>query len=142
LLRANAPPAPLFRPVDTQGSQVSSHAVVTRELAFLRNLDLALLVLALPVFIAADLPLGGWGAAAGAWLAQRGIAALVQRRAEATDDLRTVAGLMTASMLARGWLVALTIFLVGLAEREAGLAAAVLSLALVTVYFSMRMATR
>jgi hypothetical protein len=45
-------------------------------------------------------------------------------------------------MIARGWLVALTIFLVGLAEREAGLTAAVLSLALVTVHFSMRMATR
>jgi hypothetical protein len=121
---------------------VSSHALGTPELTFLRYLDLAVLVLALPVFAAAGFPLLGWGAAAGAWLAQRGIAALLQRRAEATDDLRTVAGLMTASMIARGWLVALTIFLVGLAEREAGLAAAVLSLALFTVYFTMRMVTR
>jgi hypothetical protein len=121
---------------------VSSQALVPRELVFLRNLDLALLVLALPVFLAAELPLAGWAAASAAWLAQRGIAALVQRRAEASQDVRTVAGLITASMIARGWLVALTIFLVGLAEREAGLAAAVLSLALVTLHFTMRMVTR
>jgi hypothetical protein len=38
-------------------------------------------------------------------------------------------------MIARGWLVALAIFGAGLAEREAGLSAAVLAIVLFTVYF-------
>jgi hypothetical protein len=121
---------------------VSTHAVGTPELTLVRYLDLALLALALPVFLAADLPLNGYAAAAGAWLAQRGVQVFLTRRAAATDDLRTVAGLMTASMIARGWLVAGTIFLVGLAEREAGLAAAVLCIALFTVYFTANMVAR
>jgi hypothetical protein len=123
-------------------SPLFTHAVGTPELSFLRYLDLALLALALPVFVAAGLPLLGYAGAAAGWLAQRSIAAVLERRAEASDDLRTVAGLMTASMIARGWLVALTIFGVGLAERAAGLAAAVTCLALFSVYFSARMVVR
>ena len=121
---------------------MSSHAVGTPELTLVRHLDLVLLVMALPVFAGAGLPLLGWGAAAAAWLVQRAISAVMQRRAEASDEPRTVAGLMTASMISRGWLVALTIFAAGLVEREAGLSAAILSLALFTVYFTMRMVTR
>ena len=46
-------------------------------------------------------------------------------------------------MIARGWLVALTIFAVGLAEGdEAGLSAAVLVIVLFTVYFAVRMILR
>ena len=40
-------------------------------LRILRNLDLVVLALALPVFIAAELPLLGWAAATVAWLASR-----------------------------------------------------------------------
>jgi hypothetical protein len=141
-MRAQAPLALFLLAAGTQGSQVSSHAVGTPELAFVRYLDLVLLVVAFPVFVGAGLPLLGWGAAGAAWLAQRAIAAVLQRRAEASNEPRTVAGLMTASMMARGWLVALTIFGAGLIEREAGLCAAILSLALFTVYFATRMATR
>ena len=39
-------------------------------------------------------------------------------------------------MIARAWIVAGSIFVVGLSEREAGLAAAILSITLFTFYFT------
>ena len=39
-------------------------------------------------------------------------------------------------MIARGWIVAGSIFIVGLSEREAGLSAAILSITLFTFYFT------
>jgi len=104
-------------------------------LRMMRYLDLALLALALPIFIAADLPLLGWLGAAVGWLVQRGVQHLIESRAKASDDPRTVAGLMTGSMIARGWIVAGSIFIVGVGEREAGLSAAILAIALFTFYF-------
>ena len=56
------------------------------------------------------------------------VQSLIEQRARASDDPRTVAGLLTGSMIARGWIVAGSIFVVGLSEREAGLAAAILSI--------------
>jgi hypothetical protein len=104
-------------------------------------LDLVLLAIALPVFVVADLPLTGYAAAGGAWLVQRGIQVLITRRAKASGDLRTVAGLMTASMIGRAWIMALAVFGVGVADEDAaGLSAAVLAIALFTAYFAMRMA--
>ena len=108
----------------------------------LRFLDFAVLLLALALFLVAGLPVIGWVAAAGAWTAQRSIQLVLERRAAASDDPRTVAGLLTASMIGRSWLVAGSVFAVGLAEREAGLTAAILSITLFTVYFTVRMATR
>lgn len=108
----------------------------------LRYLDLIVLAIALPVFVLAGFPLPGWGAATAAWLVQRAIQHALTTRAAASEDPRTVAGLMTASMIARGWLVALSIFGVGLAEREAGLSAAVVTIAVFTVYFSAQMVIR
>jgi hypothetical protein len=108
----------------------------------LRFLDLVVLAIALPVFLLADFPIGGYAVAAGAWVAQRAIQVAVQRRASASEDPRTVVGLTVGSMIARGWLVALSIFLVGLSDEDAGLAAAVLLIALFSSYFAVQMATR
>jgi hypothetical protein len=105
-------------------------------LRMLRYLDLALLGLALPIFVAAGLPLLGYLGAAVGWLTQRGVQALIEKRARASDDPRTVAGLLTGSMIARGWVVAGSIFVVGLSEREAGLSAAILAITLFTFYFT------
>ena len=111
--------------------------------AFVRLLDLVVLALALPVFVVAGLPLAGYAAAAGAWLVQRAIQVTLERRARASDDPRTVVGLTAGSMIGRGWLVALTIFGVGVAvDREAGLSAAVLVIVLFTVYFTVTMILR
>jgi len=112
-------------------------------LSLLRYLDLIVLGLALPLFVLADLPLLGYAAAAAAWLVQRAINALATRRAQSSEDPRTVVGLLAGSMIGRGYLVAGSIFAVGLAgAREDGLAAALLSITLFTIYFSAQMVVR
>jgi hypothetical protein len=111
-------------------------------LRVMRYLDLVILALALPVFLIAGLPVLGWAGVAGAWVVQRGVQQLIEQRARASKDPGTVAGLMTASMIARGWIVAGTIFVVGLSEREAGLAAAILAIVLFTVYFTGQLVAR
>jgi hypothetical protein len=108
----------------------------------LKHLDLVVLALALPVFLLAGLPVLGWAAATVAWVAQRAISELANRRARESNDPRTVAGLLTGSMIGRGWLVALTIFGAGMIDREAGLTAGVLSIILFTMWFTTQMATR
>ena len=117
----------------------SAGAELPGALRAFRYLDLVLLALALPLFLLAGLPLLGWGATAGAWLAQRAIRALIERRVRRTDDPRTLVGLIAASMIARGWLMALTIFGAGLIENDAGLSAAILAIVLFTVFFSGEM---
>ena len=109
----------------------------------LRYFDFVVLALALPVFIAADLPIAGYLTAAFAWCAQRAIQIYTTRRAAASKDPRTVVGLMAGSMIGRGWLVAGAIFIVGVADSsKAGLAAAVLVIVLFTVYFTINMILR
>ena len=102
----------------------------------LRNIDLLVLVLALPVFIALDAPITGYIAAGGAWLVGRTLKLVAERRRErafAAGDRNTALGVTAASMLGRLWIVAAAILVVGLVdEREAGLAAALLAAALVT----------
>jgi predicted permease len=108
----------------------------------LRYLDLVLLAIALPVFLAAGLPMLGYAAGAAAWLAQRALQVWLNRRAAASDDPRTVVGIAAGSMIGRGWLVALTIFAAGLSDEDAGLAAAVLVIVLFTAYFTVSMIMR
>jgi hypothetical protein len=108
----------------------------------MRRLDLALLALALPVFLAAGLPMLGYGVAAGAWLAQRGLQLLVEERAVESDRPGRVAGLLTGGMMVRCWMVAGAIFAVGAGDEDAGLAAAVLTIVLFTVYFTSSLALR
>jgi len=104
----------------------------------LRYADLGLLALALPVFVLGDLPLAGYAAAAAAWLAQHGLLAIADRASAAAlrrGDRRRALGIVGAATLGRVWLVTLAILLVGLlGEREDGLAAAVLTFALVTLH--------
>jgi hypothetical protein len=108
----------------------------------LRYLDLVLLAIALPVFLAAGLPMLGYVAGAVAWLLQRALQLWLNRRAAASDDPRTVVGIAAGSMIGRGWLVALTIFAAGLSDEDAGLAAAVLVIVLFTAYFTVSMIMR
>jgi hypothetical protein len=111
-------------------------------MTLLRWLDLVVLAGALPVFLAGGLPMAGYAVGAGAWLVQRGIQVLLERRATASDDPRTVVGLTTAGMIARGWLVAGAIFAVGVGDNDAGLAAAVLVILVFTVYFTATLVWR
>ena len=122
---------------------MSTHALETTEadsetgigLTVLRYLDLGVLVAALPVFVLADFPILGYAATAAAWLAQRGIQVLAGRRAAATGDRRAAIGVLGATMMARLWLVGLSVLAAGLVERETGLAAAVFAAVLFTVFF-------
>ncbi len=110
-----------------------------------KYLDLALLALALPIFVIAGWPLFGYAAGAFAWLAQRAINEVLSRRAAASDDPKTVAGLIAGSMIGRGWLVALTIFgayLIAGRDDAVGLAAAVLVVILFTAYFTVSLILR
>ena len=103
----------------------------------MRYADLVLLALALPLFVLADWPLLGYAVAAGAWLVQRGIIFIVDRRVAAAlqaGDRRTAMGFTGASALGRVWLLALAVLLVGLlGEDRDGLAAALLLVLLFTV---------
>jgi hypothetical protein len=110
---------------------------------WVRFLDLFALLAALPLFLLADLPFAAYAVGGGAWIVQRIVQQVLQRRAEASDDPRVVAGYTAGSMIARGWLCAGAIFAVGIAAGdEAGLSAALLVIALFTVYFTVRMILR
>jgi hypothetical protein len=104
-----------------------------------KYVDLLALLIALAVFIVGDLPLLGYAVAAAAWLAQRGIHMLAQRRMKqelAAGNRQKAMGIVAATGLGRVWLMATSVLLVGIAEREAGLAAALLLLALFTLSFA------
>ena len=111
----------------------------------IKYLDLAILAIALPIFVIAGWPLFGYAAGAFAWLAQRAINEVLSRRAAASDDPKTVAGLIAGSMIGRGWLVALTIFgayLIAGSDDAVGLSAAVLVVILFTAYFTVSLILR
>ena len=107
-----------------------------------RNLDLAFLLIALPIFLAADLPMLGWTVGTGIYVGQRLVRDLVHRYASRSDDPRTVAGLMAGSMLMRGMLSGLTLLVIGLTHRHAGLAATLLFLAAFTIATGVGLALR
>lgn len=114
--------------------------------AALRYADLGLLAAALPVFLVAGFPIVGYVTTAAAWIVQHLVVRWTESRA--TDalrrgDRRQAMGVVGISMVGRLWLVTLPILVVGLAvDREAGLAAAVLAVALVTVHLGSVALTR
>jgi hypothetical protein len=104
-----------------------------------KYLDLLALAAALAVFLLGGFPLLGFAVGAAAWLVQRAIQVLAARRAQAelaNGNRQKAMGVVAATGLARVWLMATAVLLVGLAEREAGLAAALLVLVLFTVSFA------
>ena len=107
-----------------------------------RNLDLVVLALGLPVFLAAGLPLLGWGATTAAWLAARAVQALAERRAAAKGDRRAAMTARAAALIARLYVTGLTVLAVGIVDREAGLAAGVLAVAVFTVHFATQFVGR
>jgi predicted permease len=104
-----------------------------------KHVDLLVLAAALAVFAIGGFSLLGYAVATAVWLAQRGVQVLASRRAR--EDLtrgnrQRAMGTVAATTLGRVWLMATAVLLVGIAEREAGLAAAVLLLILFTVSFA------
>ena len=104
-----------------------------------KYVDLLLLAVALAVFLLGGLPLLGYAVGAVAWLAQRAIQMVAAKRSQAelkAGNRQKAMGIVAATTLGRVWLMATAVLLVGLAEREAGLSAAVLVLVLFTVSFA------
>lgn len=112
-------------------------------LAVVRYLDVLLVVLAAPFVVLTGLPVLGYVAGALAWIANRALGLAIERAARHRQDVRAALGLNLGGLLARAWLVALTILVVGLAgEREDGLTAALLLLFAFTVYFATSLVLR
>ena len=60
---------------------------------FLRQLDVVLLLLALPIFIVSGEPLLGWAATTVAWIGQKALQAVLERKAANEEDARRFFGL-------------------------------------------------
>lgn len=104
-----------------------------------KYVDLIALLAALAVFLLGGLPLLGFAVAAAVWLLQRGVQVLAQRRMKqelAAGNRQKAMGIVAGSTLGRVWLMATAVLLVGIAERESGLASAILLLALFTISFA------
>jgi hypothetical protein len=111
-----------------------------------RYLDLFVLAAALPVFVAADLPMLAYAVVAGVWLVQLVIERFAERKAAELlkgGDRRNAMGWVAGTNLGRVWLVTTAVLVVGLLdERDTGLAAAVLALVLFTIHFVGRLIAR
>jgi hypothetical protein len=124
----------------------SGAAGPTRMATASRYLDLVLLAAGLPVFIVADLPMAAYVVIACVWALQYGIEFATDRavaRAMAEGNRTAATGWIGATTLARVWIVALAVLLVGLLDsKHAGLAAAVFALILFTVHLGSRVLGR
>jgi hypothetical protein len=130
-----------------QAHSLSTHAIETSEtgtgMRIARNVDLIVLALALPLFLAAGWPILGWITGAGAWIIQRVVRDFLAARARKADDPRSIVGYMAGSLIGRGWLCAIIIFGVGFATEDAvGLGAAVLFVATFTFYLTVSLILR
>ena len=85
----------------------------------IRHLDLVLLALAFPVFLAAGWPVAGWAAGTAIYLVQWAVRELLTRRAQRAQDPRTVVGVLAASMVGRGMASGLALLVVGLSATRA-----------------------
>lgn len=125
---------------------MTAHAVATPEgsgetgsnLLLLRCLDLLALALALPLFLVAGWPIVGWAVVTAAWLAQRFAVATIKRRALATGNRQVVMKAIAWSMMIRLATVTASVAAVGIADRSAGLPAAVLAAALFSIALGMQ----
>src|SRR5215218_6040079 len=123
-------------PQPTPSAAPQHPAAMADPLVLFRWLDVILVVLAAPFVVLMGLPVLGYAVGAVAWILNRALGAWAERVAKSQQDVRRAVGLNLGVLIARAWLVGLTIRAVGLAgEREDGLTAAVLLLAAFTVYF-------
>ena len=81
--------------------------------------------LALPVFLAADWPLAGWGLAALLWLASQALT-LVLTRLRPEDGNLAASGVVGISMMFRAVAVGVVLVVVAVNDASIGLAAALL----------------
>ena len=109
----------------------------------LRLMDLAVVVMAAPVAILLGAPTLGILVGAAVWIVSRLLELWLARVAASKEDVRARIGYNLGGVVGRAWLVGLTILAVGQrAEREDGLAAALLVFAAFTLYFANSLLAR
>jgi uncharacterized membrane protein YkgB len=104
-----------------------------------KYVDLLVLAASLAVFLLGGFSMLGYAVGAGAWLAQRGIQMFAVRHAAqelSAGKRQRAMATVGVTTLGRVWLMATAVLLAGLAEREAGLASALLVAVLFTVSFA------
>ncbi len=112
-----------------------------RSLSAITNLDLLILIIALPVFVVAGFDMVGYGIAAIVWIAQRLVQVWAEREAKtklAAGERTRAMGAVAATSLARPWLMAAVVLVACIVDREAGLYAAALLVVLFTVNLAAR----
>ena len=83
----------------------------------------AALLLALPIFVIAGWPVGGWAIAAVLWVATQGLGLLLARIKPSPDNL-AASTVLAFGMMARVLAVLVVLIAVAASDRELGLAAA------------------
>jgi hypothetical protein len=102
--------------------------------AFIRYLDVVLLIASTPFVILAGAPVAGFALAAVAWIATRFGVGVLESRAWAARNANVRTALHLGSILGRVWLVALVVLIARFALGTAdGVSAAVVMLAAYTV---------
>jgi hypothetical protein len=122
---------------DNQPSPFGVAATIEAPVAILSYLDVVLLVLAAPIMLLIGVPVAGYCVAAAVWIVLRAIGVVVDRVAGRADP-RNQIGMRLAYMLARLFLLAITIIVV----RNAGTRDDGLTALLVIVFaFTVQLAT-
>jgi hypothetical protein len=111
-------------------------------LAFVRYLDVALVILAAPFVIIAGGPVLGYVVGGAAWIFTRVIGVFVERYAR-TRDVKAQLAINFGLLMGRVWVVGIAILLVGrTADRADGLMAALTALVAFTVYLATNLILR
>ena len=111
-------------------------------LVFVRYLDVVLVILAAPFVWLMGGPMLGYVVGAGAWLVTRVLGVLIERQARG-KEIKTQIALNFGVLMGRVWVVGIAILIVGrTAEREDGLAAALVALVAFTIYLATSMVLR
>jgi hypothetical protein len=98
------------------------------------------LALALPVFVVADLPLGGWLLATTLWIAGEALAALLARIGLSADKL-AASGVVGIGMTLRAVAIGVVLIAVAASDTRLGLSAALLYAFVYTLELAVSLAT-
>lgn len=99
-----------------------------------------LIVLALPVFLAADLPLRGWVLGATLWVASTAVGLLLSRLSLGADNL-AASGVRGIGMMFRSVAVMVVVIVVAASNAEVGVAAGVLYALAYTLELALSLST-
>jgi hypothetical protein len=114
-----------------------------RALAFIRHVDVVLVVASTPFVLLAGLPAAGFAIGAGTWIVTRFGVGFLEQRAWSARDMRVRTALHLASILGRVWFVALAVLVARFAiGTPDGIAAAVVVLAAYTVELATKITLR